>query len=847
MAFKESPWKGTVMGGMLLTALGLLFIGPFLAEDQILFPAHTATYLPWRDDMPKDELKELEASSNRLMADKLHMFHPELIHNKRSLLDGRLPLWDPYTLGGIPHLAQGLPSVFQILNMGYLFMDPENAYALTAFLQIVLASLFMLLFLRSLEIHHFSAFVGGLVFGFSGWMLIHLHYYMITGAAMWLPLMLLGTERLMKGGKIWWIFALALGTFQTLCAGFPQIAFMNMYLATIYALVRAAPYVKKSFKTALGRLGLAAGGLFIGILLSGVQLLPSADVALSDDSTRKPADTGILRSMRLDPECLAVYVAPDLFGHPKLEQRSESPYLKTNSLVALAVLSRRPDVNYTEIHGYVGVLPFILALLVFVAGARPGWKFFACAFFSCLLTALGAPVFMDLFVNLPGLDVGDVKRFLFPGAACLSVMAAFTLDAFWKPGGAPRVQVVGFVGILVVILLLAAAWICVVAVSNETLENVFAPAIDDNISDWDEKMIRQGISEADLNTQRDFLSSVLLRTILHMVLAAVTLVLSTAWTRDWPISRPIVVAVLMLDLFAVGWSFNPPVRALPLYDESNPMVHYLKEETGLHRIIRFRGDLIYPVNAGCLHGVYDAQGYTAFYQERYRSLFKILAPGQEGEYGIFSLKRESSLASPLLDLLSIRFVLSSQEIDLPGMKLAGLHERHPPKSVWVYENTDRLPRAYLQKRAAFCSDWKEAGELMSKNDYDPRSFAVIEGEASGSYEKGAAGIQEEDVRIVSYEPELVELDVTGGPGWLILSDPFADGWIAERDGEIVPIHPANLAFRAVEIPDPGIHRVVFRYEPGSVRIGKYMSFSGLLICAVLSVLFWLRSRREEPA
>ena len=84
------------------------------------------------------------------------------------------------------------------------------------------------------------------------------------------------------------------------------------------------------------------------------------------------------------------------------------------------------------------------------------------------------------------------------------------------------------------------------------------------------------------------------------------------------------------------------------------------------------------------------------------------------------------------------------------------------------------------------------------------------------------------VRVAHYAPEQVEIDVTAGtPGFLILSDAWYPGWEASVDGELVPIHRADILFRAVAL-DAGRHKVVFSFRPASLTIGAGVSLAGLL-------------------
>jgi uncharacterized membrane protein YfhO len=84
---------------------------------------------------------------------------------------------------------------------------------------------------------------------------------------------------------------------------------------------------------------------------------------------------------------------------------------------------------------------------------------------------------------------------------------------------------------------------------------------------------------------------------------------------------------------------------------------------------------------------------------------------------------------------------------------------------------------------------------------------------------------------------------TEEPGILVLADTHYPGWIVEIDGEPAETLPANYLFRSVALP-PGSHRVTFRYEPRSFRIGAAISLAALgALAAAVAVERWYRRRR----
>jgi uncharacterized membrane protein YfhO len=75
----------------------------------------------------------------------------------------------------------------------------------------------------------------------------------------------------------------------------------------------------------------------------------------------------------------------------------------------------------------------------------------------------------------------------------------------------------------------------------------------------------------------------------------------------------------------------------------------------------------------------------------------------------------------------------------------------------------------------------------------------------------------------------------------VLSDSWYPGWKATVDQEAATIERANLAFRAVYVPQ-GTHTVRWTYQPQSYLWGLWTSAVALLAIAVALPALLLRHR-----
>ncbi len=78
------------------------------------------------------------------------------------------------------------------------------------------------------------------------------------------------------------------------------------------------------------------------------------------------------------------------------------------------------------------------------------------------------------------------------------------------------------------------------------------------------------------------------------------------------------------------------------------------------------------------------------------------------------------------------------------------------------------------------------------------------------------------------DPTRVELGVAlDSPGLVVLADVFYPGWRLEVDNQPADILRVNRAMRGAFVK-AGNHRLVFTYDPTSLRVGIGLSVVGLL-------------------
>jgi hypothetical protein len=297
------------------------------------------------------------------------------------------------------------------------------------------------------------------------------------------------------------------------------------------------------------------------------------------------------------------------------------------------------------------------------------------------------------------------------------------------------------------------------------------------------------------------------------------------------------VALVVVDLFRAGMGWNPAIDV----DVAR------QPDTGALRVLRAAaperfagvvpgfGDVPVTPNTAMDRDLYDARGYDFPIERRYSRFWKRYVAANVPYRPLTTLAAVHEPALRALSLLGVSSIVqdpADPQLGAPGLRLA--YNRPDAR---VYANRRALPRVWIASEQRVVEDSERALRAVGDPGWDPRRVAVVEDRVP-NLEGGSGG----NARLVEYETERVVVDVVSrGHGLLLLSDLFYPGWKARVDGREVDVERADYLLRGVPIAD-GRHRVEFRYEPLSWRVGWILSLAALLGMVAL-VAVGLRARR----
>jgi len=722
-----------------------------------------------------------------------------------TLLEGQLPLWNPWVGMGAPLIANYQSALFYPPNWLHFGFYAAGGVKLMAW-SITILVMFHLSWsgigiaklMQELKIGKLGQTISGLAFALSGYLVARGGFLSINATVAWLPWVMLFSKQLANGKK-GSILKTGLVLGLMFLAGHAQTAWYTVLLGSFWVIFWGLINTgeNKSYKSSFIAIGRYIISGLIAFGISAIQLLPTGEYLFQ--STRA-SEYGITEAMTYSfwPWRLLTIIVPDLFGSPA-----------TGNYWGYG--------NYWEDALYIGILPIVLALgaIFSLIKKKSNNKdsltenqaltiFLITIIGISLLLALGknTPVFPFLYREIPTFNLFQAPtRFSIWAEFSLVVLAGIGIDSLKPPAGKRlywnRLAIAG----------------CVAISGAAALASYFL---------------------GDIKTT--FISSIGLAGIWGIGTALLLLYQPENnqhnKTKIW---QYLLIGFVSLDLLVAGWGLNPAVE-----------LDFYGVERDLGSANRF------------------IMAETTEYEMKFNQFFKFdtFEPDQELET-IYehllpnsAMLRRIEMANNFDPMVPARFLdwmdqLNKLELEshdeLPYfqamdlMEIDGISRSTPDGSVWVKSyQPGIIDKVMFFSCVRYVEDDNQMLDLIFSEDIDLSIEIILEGKPENTYELCSES-NEGQIQIMDERPGYLKIKTDNlDKGWIFWSQSWYHGWIIKIDGvNTGPALRANYLFQAAEV-QPGVNQVEFIYAPISFKVGAALTAATLLL-----FVYKLRTRKRN--
>lgn len=758
------------------------FASPFFLKDKVPFPSdyQVAFFSPW------SAYKELFIPvKNDSMPDIVGQIYPWRFFAINSWKDLQVPLWNPNSFGGTPHLANYQSSVLSPLNVGFFLFPFINWWSFLILLQPLFAGIFTYYYARTLSIRREAAIVSSLSFMFCGFLVSWMAYGTLGFAILYLPLALFAIEKYFDQEKAKYLFLLCISIPLSFFSGHFQISLYFLLFLSSYLLFKA--FQTKNIRSSI-YLSLA---VLFGLFITLPQLLPSAELYLQSFRST------IFQKTEVIPwGYVGTFLAPDFFGNP----------VTRNAWFG----------HYAEWNAYFGLIPLFLAFYALFYFKKRFVLFFAIAGLISLLLAFQSPIQdLLLFLRVPVLSTSALSRIIVLFSFSGAILAGFGFTFLLEDIKGRRYKKL-FIVSIIFILCFATLW-------GIALSKMFFTPEHSHIG----------------------VSNLRLPSVIFVGLLASFCIAYFFKKRDALIVVILVVIVLLtLDMlrFANKWL---PVAPKPLAFAKTEVMDKVKVLPSDRVFGKFGAEAAVYYSLPVLDG-YDAV-YIRRYGQFIASINtgKLTDSPRSGVDIATGGKHLRKAANFLGVRYFIHKLSDGQNVwEFPFWKYnpTTIKLLFDDSHYQILQNDNAFPRAFLVSKTVTIKNPQKILNTMFNSKTNLRNVAVIE--ENPEKQQLLTGKAE----IKTYTPNKIEIQTktakskSNNSSFLVLTDSFYPGWkvyLIEKDGsqKELKIYRTDFAFRGVFVPN-GTQNIIYVYDPASFRYGVYAAIIGILgigsLCYIVS-------------
>ncbi|HUF17845.1 MAG TPA: hypothetical protein VMS12_07365, partial [Thermoanaerobaculia bacterium] len=676
---------------------------------------------------PWVSLGDPDPDTNTEINDVILQMVPWANQVRESWRDLDPPLWNSAAGGGYPLLANGQSGGLSIFRLLALPVDLGSSMTVEAAFKLLIALTFGFLYLRR-RFGTGPSLVGAVSFGFSTFLVIWLHFPH-TSVACLLPALFYAID-LMLERTSWRRFVFCTAVFSFLVLnGHPESAAHAVFAAMFYAgyWLLTAPVSGKWQRL----LPVAAAGI-AALAIAAPLILPLAEaIPFSQRYEWLEVKPHVLE--HANAGVIVPFYQPGFYGS-----------IREHNIWGPGIAE--------VLCGYAGILGFgaWFGLLFHTVRGRT-WRdpgtFYLIASPLLLGIVMGWPVVAKAFQSLPLFSIAANARLRYVLCWLFAFMAAAILDRLAKGDRKPLLIAVLAGGVALFLTFL--------------------------MNDFPHHPAKQ---------------HAVVTTIPRVLVLVSTLLAAFCASRFRRHALSVLLTVVVLDLWAFGYRWNPTLPAESLYPETPLITELLKHQELVEQreVEPFRlggtGSAFFP-NAAGIFGLEDIRAHDPMTNARTIGMLRVFAGYSSDNY--FGLM--GTYEHPFIDYANVRFLISSPSEDYSGERFQLVYSGEDGR---IFENRKALPRFFAPRNVVIepddgarfrrilnNGDWRETAILESMTSrLDPAAYADVLKPVSPDQE--VAG-----VRTLKGGRDKLWVYVNA-PRWTLVasSQPYWPGWKIHRDG-----------------------------------------------------------------
>jgi len=265
------------------------------------------------------------------------------------------------------------------------------------------------------------------------------------------------------------------------------------------------------------------------------------------------------------------------------------------------------------------------------------------------------------------------------------------------------------------------------------------------------------------------------------------------------------IMIVSFDLLRFGWKFTPFTPS-EYFFPSTKAIMFLQSQQKPFRVMSLDNRIL-PPNTTAYYGIESVEGYDPVYDARYEEFIAALnrqKPDIAPPFGFNRIITVSTVHSPLLPLLNVRYILSLDDLKNPGLEL--VYQEGQTK---IYQYKQALPRIYPVESVVNADSKQQVMNILYSPTFNAVSQAVIEGSV---VMKESSIILTDHVDVTEESDSQFRFSSSFfNDHFVVIANMYNVGWKAFIDGISTPIYRTNYLFQGISVPK-GTHTIVLQFK-----------------------------------